>query len=193
MLSAFWSGLGGEFARQWVARILTPAFAFWIGGLAAVWWHGHGQDVRAHGWSHELSVTAGWLRHLPGLAQGVLVVGGLLLIAVSALAAEHLTQPLLRLLEGYGWHPRWLRDQLTGYRRRRYHRWDERVTVLATRQRLGTLKPGEFSELEELEKADPPSDQDRLRELQRRRAAGLDARMTAELGRTRNLLRAMPR
>src|SRR5215472_3026100 len=100
MLAAFWSGLGGEFARQWAARVLTPAFAFWAGGLAAVWWHGHGQAVRAHGWAHELSATATWPRTLPGVIQGLLVVAALLLVAASAVAAERLTLPLLRLLEG---------------------------------------------------------------------------------------------
>lgn len=192
MLAAFWSGLGGEFARQWVARILTPAFAFWAGGLTVVWWHGHGQAVRSHGWSHELSATAAWLHQLPGLAQGIAVVAGLLLVAVSALAAERLTQPLLRLLEGYWW-PRWPRGWLISYRRWRYGRWDARVTRLATRQRTGTLTPEEFFELEELEKAVPPPDPARLAELRRRRADGLDARMTGQLGRDRGRLRMMPR
>jgi hypothetical protein len=193
MLSAFWSGLGGEFAKQWVARVLTPAFAFWAGGLAAVWWHSHRLAVSARGWSHELSVTAAWLRQLPGLAQGLVVVAGLILVAVSALAAERLTQPLLRFLEGYGWRPRWLRDRLIGYRRGRYRHWDARVAALATRQRLGILTPEEFFELEGLEKADPAPDPGRLRELRQRRATGLDARSTGELGRGRAVLHAMPR
>ena len=192
MLAAFWSGLGGEFAKQWAARILTPAFAFWAGGLAAIWWHSHGRAVRTHGWPHELSATADWLHRLPALAQGILVVAGLLLVAVSALAAERLTLPLLRLLEGYGWHPRWLRDRLISYRRWRYHRWEARVECLATRQRIGTLKPEEFFELADLE-ADPPPDPARLRELQQRRADGLDARMMAQLGQGRSMLRSMPR
>jgi len=193
MLSAFWSGLGGEFAKQWTARILTPAFAFWAGGLAAVWWHSHGQGVHAHGWSHELSATAAWIGQLPGLVQGIVIVAGLLLVAVSAVAAERLTQPLLRLLEGYGWRPQWLRDRLTSYRRWRYHRWDKRVASLATRQRLGTLTTQEFFELAELEKADPSADPLRLRELRHRHTAGLDARMMSRLGHGRALLRAMPR
>jgi hypothetical protein len=193
MLSAFWSGLGGEFARQWVARILTPAFAFWGGGLAAVWWHSHGQDVRARGWSHELSATTAWLHQLSGLAQGLVIVAGLLLVAVSALAAERLTQPLLRLLEGYGWRPQWLRDQLIGGRRRRYHRWDGRAADLKNRQRLGILTSQEFFELEELEKADPPPDHPRLRELRQKRADKLNARMMGELGRYQRLLRVRPR
>jgi hypothetical protein len=193
MLAAFWSGLGGEFAKQWVARILTPAFAFWAGGLAAVWWHGHGRDVRAHGWAYELTATAAWLHKLPGLAQGLLIVGGLLLVAVSALAAERLTLPLLRLLEGYGWHPQWLRDRLISYRRRRYRRWDKRVERLATRQQIGTLKPEEFFKLADLEAADPPPDDPRLRELRQRRADGLDARMMGQLGHARSMLHGMPR
>lgn len=192
MLSAFWSGLGGEFARQWAARILTPAFAFWAGGLTILWWHGHGRAVRANGWSHELSSTANWLSQLPGLAQGIAVVVGLLLVAVSAVAAERLTQPLLRLLEGYWW-PRWPRDWLIGYRRWRYDRWDARVTRLATLQRMGTLAPEEFFELEELEKEGSPPDTARLEELRRHRDDGLSARMTGQLGRDRGRLRMMPR
>jgi hypothetical protein len=193
MLSAFWSGLGGEFAKQWVARVLTPAFAFWAGGLAAVWWHSHRVAVGAHGWSHELSVTAAWLRQLPGLAQGLVVVAALGLIAVSALAAERLTQPLLRFLEGYGWRPRWLRDWLIAYRRERYRRWEERVKALATRQRLGLLKDEEFFELEDLEKEGTPSDPGRLQDLRERYATKLDARSMGELGRGRRLLHVMPR
>src|ERR1700722_12683074 len=191
MLAAFWSGLGGEFAKQWVARILTTALAFWAGGLAAVWWHSHGRDVRTHGWPHELSATAAWLHQLPGLAQGLLIVAGLLLVAVSALAAERLTLPLLRLLEGYGWHPQRLRYRLIRYRRRRYHRWEAQVERLATRQRIGTLKPEEFFELADLEAEDPPPDTPRLRELRQRRADGLDARMMGELGRSRSMLHGM--
>lgn len=193
MLAAFWSGLGGEFAKQWAARILTPAFAFWAGGLAAVWWHSHGRDVRSRGWPHELSATAAWLHQLPGLAQGLLIVAGLLLVTVSALAAERLTLPLLRLLEGYGWRPHWLRDRLISYRRWRYHRWDARVERLATRQRIGTLESEEFFELENLEANDPPPDASRLQELRQRRADGLDAHMMGQLGRGRSMLRGMPR
>ena len=106
MLTAFWSGLGEEFAKRWAARILTPAFAFWAGGLVVLWWHAHAPGVQAHGWAHELSATTTWLRGLPGIAQAVLVVVGLILLAASALIAERLTVPLLQLLEGYWPRPR---------------------------------------------------------------------------------------
>jgi len=192
MLAAFWSGLGGEFAKQWAARVLTPAFVFWAGGLSAIWWHGHGRGVRAHGWASELSATATWPHNLPGVVQGLLIVAALLVVAASALAAERLTLPLLRLLEGYGWHPEWVRDRLVSYRRRRYGRWKARVEDLATRQQLGTLEIAEFLELGELEK-NPATDPGRLRQLRQRRADGLDARMMAQLGRGRRILRGMPR
>jgi hypothetical protein len=192
MLEAFWSGLGGQFAKHLAARVLTPALAFWAGGLAAIWWHGHGQGVRALGWAHELTATAMWPGKLPGVVQGLLVVAALIVVAVSALAAERLTLPLLRLLEGDEWRPGWLRNLLVTYRRRRYHYWDANVERLATRQVLGALQPQEFFELTELE-ARPTADTTRLRELQQRRADGLDARMTAQLARGRNMLRSMPR
>ena len=54
------------------------------------------------------------------------------------------------------------------------------------------MKPEEFFELADLE-ADPPPDTARLRELQQRRADGLDARMMAQLGQGRSMLRSMPR
>jgi hypothetical protein len=192
MLAAFWSGLGGEFAKRWAARVLTPAFAFWAGGLAAIWWHSHGLGVRARGWARELSATAAWPRELPGVVQGLLVVAALIVVAASALAAEQLTLPLLRFLEGYGWRPQWLRDRLVTYRRRRYAQWAAQVGQLATRQRLGTLEPGDYLELAELE-AHPPKDTARLRELRKRREDGLDARALAQLGRGRRILRAAPR
>ena len=132
MLTAFWSGLGDEFAKRWAARILTPAFAFWAGGLVVLWWHAHAPGVQEHGWAHELSATTTWLRGLPGIAQAALVVVGLILLTASALIAERLTMPLLQLLEGYWPRPQWLRNKLITYRRWRRRRWDERVKELAT-------------------------------------------------------------
>ena len=76
-----------------------------------------------HGWAHELSGTATWLRGVSGIAQAVLVVVGLILLAASALVAERLTLPLLQFLEGYWPRPRWLRNRLIAYRRWRRRRW----------------------------------------------------------------------
>ncbi|RZB13796.1 hypothetical protein StrepF001_42230 [Streptomyces sp. F001] len=192
MLTAFWSGLGSEFAKQWAVRILTPAFLFWAGGFAAIWWSSHGSGVRSRGWAAELTVTAEQFERMPGLSHVLLVAGCLLLVAGSAIAAERLTLPLLRLLEGYWSRPRWLRDRLVAHRRRRHARWTRRLDDLNTRQRLGTLTVGEFMELRDLERASQP-DVSQLRDLRARRNIGLDARMTADLGRARRFLREAPR
>ncbi|MFE7330275.1 hypothetical protein ACFU8W_36025 [Streptomyces sp. NPDC057565] len=77
-------------------------------------------------------------------------------------------------------------------RRRRHARWTRRLDDLNTRQRLGTLNVGEFMELRDLERASQP-DVSQLRDLRARRNVGLDARMTAELGRARRFLREAPR
>ncbi len=184
MLTAFMSGLGGELAKQWIARVLTPAFTFWAGGLAALWWNTHATGVRQGGWAGELSTTADWLGGLPVLVQILLVVGGLVLLAASALAAESLTTPLLQFLEGYWPRPRWLRNRLVAYRRWRRRRWDARIAPLATRQVLGALKPLEYRELIKL-RAAPQQDPQRLRDLQERQRQGNDAHQTLVLGRGR--------
>ncbi|HRY14319.1 MAG TPA: hypothetical protein P5330_00415, partial [Candidatus Competibacteraceae bacterium] len=41
MSTKFVEGVGGKLAEQWVATLLTPAFAFWAGGLAA-WGYRYG-------------------------------------------------------------------------------------------------------------------------------------------------------
>jgi hypothetical protein len=192
MLAAFWSGLGGELAKQWTVRILTPAFAFWAGGLALLWWRAHGAGVHTHGWAHELTSTATWVRGLPGLAQGLLLVAALLVVAASAVAADRLTLPVLRLQEGYWSRPRWLRRLLVDYRRWRHGRWAKRVDELSRRQRMGELSIDEYLELAGLEAA-PAKDAARLQELRRRRAAGFDHQKMSDLARGRRYLRNSPR
>jgi len=191
MLTAFGSGLGEEFAKRWAARVLSPAFAFWAGGLVVLWWHAHAHGVKEHGWAHELSVTATWLRGLPGIAQAVLIVAGLILLAASALIAERLTVPLLQLLEGYWPRPRSVRNTLIAYRRWRRRRWAKRVSELAISQLYGGLNAAEYRELRSLEAARSVAPA-RLQELRQRRAAGISAQLKAELGRGRMYLHHSP-
>ncbi|XVV05941.1 hypothetical protein ACQPW3_11335 [Actinosynnema sp. CA-248983] len=188
MLTAFWTGLGQEFSKQWAARALTAALAFWSAGVAAMWWSAHGAGVGARGWAAELTASAKAIGALPGLTQGLLLVGGLALVAVSAALVERVTLPVLRLLEGYWSRPRRLRAALVGRRARRHARWAERVATLATRQRLGSLSPAEFRELRA-----PATDPERVRELRAKQASGFDAAMAARLGRGRAHLRHTPR
>jgi hypothetical protein len=192
VLTALWTGLGSEFARHWMARVLTPAFVFWVGGAGAVWYGDHRSGARAHGWRDEVAAAARSWPALPVPAQVAIVLSGLLLVTASALAAERLTLPLLRLLEGYWSRPRWLRERLVRHRRRRRDAWTSAFEKLATRQRMGLLTPAELVDLIALERT-PAADPARRNHLRRRRAQGLDARQVAELGRARRRLRATPR
>jgi hypothetical protein len=194
LLAAFWSGLGGALAKQWAARILTPAFAFWAAGLALVWWSEHGDRVRDSGWAEELEATARPLEQLPTVAQIVLVLGALLLLAASALIAERLTLPLLKLLEGYWTRPAWFRDLLVSRRRRRRAKWQGVVSELEPKEARGDLTRDELAELSQLDEADvlDPEGREREAELRRRRAS-MSAAETVRLARGRAYLRWSPR
>lgn len=186
---SFWSGLGGELAKQWATRILTPALAFWLGGLAAVWWHAHADGVDARGWTEELKRSARALEELPPVAQALLLVAVLMVVAVSALAAERLTLPLLRLLEGY-W-PWWLRGRAPSWRRRRRARYKQRRDELSRLELRGQLDIREHIELGRLEASAAP-DPDRLEALRTKRAGGFSPRQAAELARARDVLHNTP-
>jgi len=191
MLDAFWSGVGEELARHWVTRVLTPAFAFWVGGLSLLWWHGHTTGIAANGWTAELAASAQQLGRLPVLVQGALLVGGLVLVAASAVVAERLTRPVLRLLEGYWIRPRWLRRPLVDYRQWRYDCARERVRRLQRRQRRGRLTVAEYQELLRL-RTDPTANPDRRAELEQGVADGLTAHESTRLGRDLQWLQASP-
>jgi hypothetical protein len=197
VLTALWSGLGGELAKQWAARLLTPAFAFWSGGLAALWWHAHSAGVHAHGWTAELTATARPWQAFPVIGQVVLVLGALALLAASALLAERLTTPVLRILEGYWSRPQWLWRLLVTAHGKPRERWAARVRPLAVRQRRGTLSVAEHQELRTLlrQSSTPNSatvDLDRLADLQLRQQAGFRPDEQARLTRGRQVLHRIP-
>lgn len=191
MLDAFWSGVGEELAKHWVARVLTPAFAFWIGGLGLVWWSDHSADGAAHGPMAELLATAEQAGQLPVFVQVALLVGGLVLVAASAVVAERLTTPLLRLLEGYWTRPAWLREAMVRYRRWRYTRVHKRITPLQRQQRRGSLTVQEFAELRRL-RATPDANPPRLATLERGADHGLTSQDTTQLGRDLQWLQTTP-
>ena len=167
MLTAFWSGLGGEFAKQWVARVLTPAFAFWTAGLAIVWWTTNRDGVDERGLSAQLARTSRPLEQLPVTGQIVVIAGGLILLAGSALVADRLTVPVLKLLEGHGPMPRGLRRWITD------RRWQRRVTLATTvgdlrvRRSRGDLTLQEADEWRTLQ-SDGGADGERMAELTER-------------------------
>lgn len=193
------SGLGTELAKQAVVRMLTPAFAFWAGGIAAVWWHAHSAAVRAHGWSTALSGTGDALGDLPVLTQVILVIGALFLLAASALAAERLTTPLLRLLEGYWSRPRWIRNKLIAYRRRRRRQRSETFDKYSPMQKLGGLTQPEYNEMRSLQQTVRDASRDlseddgrRLQQLQELHDQGLNAQQLADLAVASTSLRESP-
>lgn len=194
MIAAFWSGLGGEVAKQWAARVLSPALAFWTGGLALVWWSAHGDGVRMHGWSAELKATAHPLEQLPTSGQIVVLVGALVLVAASGAVAERLTLPLLKLLEGYWSRPAWIRGQLVDYRRWRRRRWAKKVAGLRVKEARGNLSIEDLRELGTLRAATQLGPDERAREEQLdRRRRSMTAREREQLARGAAFLRGTPR
>lgn len=161
MLTSFWTGMSGKLAERGVAAILSPAFLFWAGGVAAA---GQIDDLAAR------------FGDLTGAEQGAAVVGGFLLVALSGIVAQALALPTLRLLEGYWPRPLDpLRHRLTAVRSRRLDEAGERWRALALARHTRVLSPSERDEYARLE---------RLRQQGPTRA---ELRMPTRLG---NVLRA---
>ncbi|MFC8664590.1 hypothetical protein [Streptomyces sp. NPDC057199] len=118
MIGPLWGGLGGAAVRHWAARLFTSAALFWLAGLALVWYDRHGELVRERGWIRGLVAATRPYEQLPSLVAGVLLLLLMGVVVASALAAELLTLPVLRLLEGYGWWPVPLRRRWSDRRAR---------------------------------------------------------------------------
>lgn len=125
-MSNFWAGLGGKLADQWISTILSPAFAFWLGGFIA--WVTHNGLVSLRGLEMQLN-------QLTPLVQTALLIVVLLVIVVSASAIQRLDLTTLRLLEGY-W-PRWLnwlRNLCAQWQYRSMHKKQERFDRLVAEE-----------------------------------------------------------
>jgi hypothetical protein len=120
-LQTFGTRLGQELAL----RVLTPAFAFWAGGLLALWTSGYVGD-----WPGRIGT-------LPTAMQVVLLGAAVSLVAGSAVIAEYLTLPVLRLLEGYWPGP--IARPLRRLAGRRLVRSEERHQVLSGKAYRGEL------------------------------------------------------
>jgi hypothetical protein len=94
MYSKFLEGMTGKVAEQWVTNLLTPAFVFWSGGLAA--------SIYRFGWNP----LKEWVLKQPQSFQVGLLIAGLLVIVTSATIVQRGDRLMLRFLEGY-W-PRWM-------------------------------------------------------------------------------------
>jgi hypothetical protein len=101
---------GGKVAEQWTTQLLTPAFAFWAGGLA-LW------CLRHHDWSS----LQKQLQPMSETALVVLAVAGLILVSSTAIIGQKFEFFVLRLLEGYWW-PWPLRRAFVSFESWRYNR-----------------------------------------------------------------------
>lgn len=87
MSEKFLESFGGKLAEQWVAALLTPAFAFWAGGAVA--W------LQRFGWN----TASTWFQQQPEPLQIALLIAGFCLIAASAFVVQRFDLPVLRFLE----------------------------------------------------------------------------------------------
>ncbi|MEW6497219.1 MAG: hypothetical protein AB1589_32660 [Cyanobacteriota bacterium] len=135
MPTKFIESLGGKLAERWSAALLTPAFVFWLGGLAAFLWR--------FGWNR----LANWLTGQSESIQIALLVVSLLVVAASAFVVQLFELPVIKFLEGY-W-PSWMRPlrRLLLQRQRYWLRQKEqRWQNLATQQDKQSLTPEEMDE-----------------------------------------------
>lgn len=119
MLTQFWQGFGGKLSERWIAAVFSPAFLFWAAVLAAWKWDSW-RDVET--WAKGLDSHS-------AVTQGLLLLGPLVLLALSGLLLQRLALPVLRLAEGY-W-PLWL----SGLRERRRERLSRRIDANTARLR----------------------------------------------------------
>lgn len=140
----FLDGLSGKLAEQWSASLLTPAFAFWTGGVLV--------GIQRHDWGKAISTILGDPdNNLQIIAVSIL---GFLLIATSATLIQRFEFVTLRILEGY-W-PRWLarvRRWAINRQIRQFKQDDERWRTLDKQQENQGLTAEEEDTLARLEQS----------------------------------------
>jgi hypothetical protein len=113
MYSKFLEGMTGKVAEQWVTNLLTPAFVFWSGGLAA--------SIYRFGWNP----LKEWVLKQPQSFQVGLLIAGLLVIVTSATIVQRCDRFMLRLLEGY-W-PSWMKYFRQTRTQWYWQKWEQNV------------------------------------------------------------------
>ncbi len=156
MLTAMWSGLGSKVAERWATLLVSPALVFWLGGLLTWMLHRGG-----------LAGLPDIERVLGGtslIAQALLVVLLLLVVAGSARLADQSTLAVLRLLEGYWPRGAWpVRTALVAARGWFVGRRIERWRALARRRKdLTADESARYAALNAWRTAVPPDPRDRM-------------------------------
>lgn len=131
-----WETLSSKLADQWLAALLTPAFAFWVGGAALTL-------MERHAWRRALT----WLEWQETSFQILLLAAVILLAGLSAFVVQRFTWAALRLLEGY-W-PDWLAELILTRKRKRIEKLEARFASLS--ERFDDLNPQECREYQALE------------------------------------------
>lgn len=93
MQSKFLETFSGKLAESWFTTLLTPAFTFWIGGLGIV--------IYKMGWQKFQNCFQPFLKQIPETMQITLLVGGLLIVTISAFVIQRFDLTILKFLEGY--------------------------------------------------------------------------------------------
>jgi len=142
VVERFWENIGQALAKEWAVRMLTPAFAFWAGGLLA--W------AFRHGW---VKLTSWWsARSVP--EQAALLIGGLALVAFSAVVMEWAQARILQWAEGYWPRPLWwLRSALARRWERNARQLEEHWQELAEKcvgnpEHLSPQERAEYAQLD---------------------------------------------
>ncbi|MFD3538240.1 hypothetical protein ACFWUQ_01910 [Streptomyces sp. NPDC058662] len=142
MLNDFWKGVGGKLSDRWLTALFSPAWLFWLAGLAA-WLRGEGwPTVQRLGWLGAAKEWTAGLTGLPVLVQAAAVVGLLLLLTFSGLLLRFFSRPLVRGLEGY-----WV---FTRPRRRLRERLGRRADADIARLRPLAARPADSLDAEAL-------------------------------------------
>jgi hypothetical protein len=135
MIPKFIESLSGKLAERWVTNVLTPAFAFWLGGFF-LW------DLQLGwqklGWQEP---PVDWFRDLASYEQLALIIVGLSIILVSGNLVQRFDLAVLRLLQGYwGLFFKPLTERLKRYHYQRRLRLRNRFGILSQKP-IHTLKP----------------------------------------------------
>jgi hypothetical protein len=130
-VTALWTGLGGKLAERWIVMIVSPAFAFWAGGVVAWTWQ--------RGWPDGWQELGRRITGLTSVEQIAVAIGALLLVTVTGVAVQRATLPVLRLLEGYWWS--WLLAPAVALRARWVRRLQGRRDALAKKLDEGPATP----------------------------------------------------
>lgn len=113
MYSKFLEGMTSKVAEQWATNLLTPAFIFWLGGLAA--------GISYYDWQPFKT----WALQQPQALQVGLFILGLLVVVISAMLVQKFDRIMLRYLEGY-W-PKWMNPLRRARTRRYINQWQQNL------------------------------------------------------------------